>query len=101
MDEWPKSTRRGGLVKRTERRPVSPRAGRTQLVATSCQVQQYKIGHQVEQQHPDFVDRYTQVVDDIEVFHGEGKPAIMQPVYSIVGKHKGGKPDDDDQIVDG
>lgn len=40
-------------------------------------------------------------MDDIEVLYGERKPAIVQSVHAIVSKHKGGKPDDDDQVVDG
>lgn len=35
------------------------------------------------------------------MLHGERKPAVVQSVHAVVGKHKGGKPDDDDQIVDG
>lgn len=35
------------------------------------------------------------------MLHREGKPAIVQPVHTILSKHKGVKPDDDDQVVDG
>ncbi|MNI06839.1 hypothetical protein D3C73_598330 [compost metagenome] len=73
----------------------------SQLYLTPRQVQQYKVGHQVEQQHPDFVDRYAQVVDDIEMFHRKREPAIVQSIHTIVSEHKDGKPADDDQVVDG
>lgn len=46
-----------------------------------------------------FIDNFG-IVGDVEVLHGKGKPAVLPPVHAIVGKHKGGKPADDDQIVD-
>lgn len=34
------------------------------------------------------------------MLHRKGEPAIVQSVHAIVSKNKGGKPADDDQIVD-
>lgn len=35
------------------------------------------------------------------MLHGKREPAIVQSVHAIVSEHKDGKPDDDDQIIDG
>ena len=35
------------------------------------------------------------------MLHRKGGPAIVQSVHAIVSKHKGGKPDNDYQVVDG